>query len=229
MVKFQNIVLVAFISAGSLFAADKNTIEIDLTTARIEIADKKHPTHRLAAQELEKHLALIAGERRPSKKGFAFVIGRKAPSAADAPEWTSKAAVSTDAVYFWGDDGVERDGKGRIKPRHGSLFAMYGFLEKVLGVKWVCSGDDGIVFKAEVVVSKKAPEADGGYVCPIVKLNETTDTEDDTPAMTIYMKRNVNVETERFSLARKTAISVDEIYTVALSNASKVVLATFKK
>ena len=30
--KFQNIVLVAFISAGSLFAADKNTIEIDLAT-----------------------------------------------------------------------------------------------------------------------------------------------------------------------------------------------------
>ena len=147
--KFQNIILVAFFSAGSLFASGKNSLEIDLATARIEIADKKHPTHKLAARELEKHLALIAGERRPSKKGVAFVIGRKAPGAEDAPEWTSKAAVSTEAVYFWGDDGVERDGKGRIKPRHGSLFAMYGFLEKVLGVKWVRSGDEGIVFKAQ--------------------------------------------------------------------------------
>ena len=91
------------------------------------------------------------------------------------------------------------------------------------------TGAIGKIANCEVVVSKKVPEADGGYICPIVKLNETTDTEDDTPAMTIYMKRNVNVETERFSLARKTAISVDEIYTVALSNASKVVLATFKK
>jgi hypothetical protein len=43
------------------------------------------------------------------------------------------------------------------------------------------------------------------------------------------MKRNVNVETERNTLARTTDISVDEIYTVALSNASKVVLATYKK
>ena len=95
----------------------------------------------------------------------------------------------------------------------------------------IMTGAIGKVANCEVVVSKKVPENSGatGYVCPIVKLNEAADTEDDTPAMTIYMKRNVNVETERFTLARKTAISVDELYTVALSNASKVVLATFKK
>lgn len=95
----------------------------------------------------------------------------------------------------------------------------------------IMTGAIGKVANCEVVVSKKVPLNSGstGYVCPIVKLNEAADTEDDTPAMTIYMKRNVNVETERFTLARKTAISVDELYTVALSNASKVVLATFKK
>lgn len=95
----------------------------------------------------------------------------------------------------------------------------------------IMTGAIGKVANCEVVVSKKVPLNEGstGYVCPIVKLNESTETEDDTPAMTIYMKRNVNVETERFTLARKTAISVDELYTVALSNASKVVLATFKK
>ena len=95
----------------------------------------------------------------------------------------------------------------------------------------IMTGAIGKVANCEVVVSKKVPLNSGstGYVCPIVKLNDAADTEDDTPAMTIYMKRNVNVETERFTLARKTAISVDELYTVALSNASKVVLATFKK
>ena len=93
------------------------------------------------------------------------------------------------------------------------------------------SGAIGKICNCEVVPSKKVPLNDGGtgYVCPIVKLNEDAETEDDAPALTIYMKRDVNLETERFSLARKTAISVDEIYTVALSNASKVVLATFKK
>ena len=93
------------------------------------------------------------------------------------------------------------------------------------------SGAIGKICNCEVVPSKKVPLNAGstGYVCPIVKLNEDAETEDDAPALTIYMKRDVNLETERFSLARKTAISVDEIYTVALSNASKVVLATFKK
>lgn len=93
------------------------------------------------------------------------------------------------------------------------------------------TGAIGKIANCEVVVSKKVPENEGntGYVCPIVKLNQDTDTEDETPAMTIYMKRNVNVETERHTLSRTTDISADEIYTVALSNASKVVLATFKK
>lgn len=93
------------------------------------------------------------------------------------------------------------------------------------------TGAIGKICNCEVVPSKKVPLNEGGtgYVCPIVKLNEDGETEDDSPALTIYMKRDVNLETERFTLARKTAISVDEIYTVALSNASKVVLATFKK
>ncbi len=91
------------------------------------------------------------------------------------------------------------------------------------------SGAIGKICGCEVVPSKKVPEVEGNYVCPIVKLNGDNETEDESPALTVYRKRNVNVETERFSLARKTAVSVDEIYTVALSNASKVVLATFKK
>lgn len=93
------------------------------------------------------------------------------------------------------------------------------------------TGAIGKICNCEVIVSKKVPlNAEGtGYVCPIVKLNEDTETEDDAPALTVYMKRDVNLETERDTLSRKTIISVDEIYVVALSNASKVVLATFKK
>lgn len=93
----------------------------------------------------------------------------------------------------------------------------------------IVSGAIGKICNCEVVPSKRVPEVDGSYVCPIVKLNEDGETEDTTAALTVYMKRNVNLETERFSLSRKTAISVDEIYTVALSDASKVVLASFKK
>lgn len=67
------------------------------------------------------------------------------------------------------------------------------------------------------------------YFCPIVKLNQDNDTEDEVPALTVYLKRDTNVETDRVSLARKTDISADKHYTVALSNQSKVVVARFKK
>ena len=93
----------------------------------------------------------------------------------------------------------------------------------------IVTGAIGKICNCEVVPSKKVKDNGTGYVCPIVKLNGDAETEDETAALTVYMKRNVNLETERFSLSRKTAISVDEIYTVALSDASKVVLATFKK
>lgn len=93
------------------------------------------------------------------------------------------------------------------------------------------TGAIGKICNCEVVPSRKVPENAGGtgYVCPIVKLNEDGETEDESAALTVYMKRNVNLETERHTLSRTTDISVDEIYTVALSNAAKVVLATFKK
>ena len=47
-------------------------------------------------------------------------------------------------------------------------------------------------------------------------------------AITIYMKRNVEVETDRDILAKTTVASADEHYVAVLSNPSKVVLAKFK-
>lgn len=63
----------------------------------------------------------------------------------------------------------------------------------------------------------------------LVKLTSDNETEDEAAAITIYLKRDTNVETERQTLSRSTDISVDKFYTVALSNQSKVVLAKFKK
>ena len=67
------------------------------------------------------------------------------------------------------------------------------------------------------------------YFNPIVKLENDAETEEDASAITVYLKRDTNVETERVSLARKTDVSADKIYTVALSNTSKVVLAKNKE
>ena len=92
----------------------------------------------------------------------------------------------------------------------------------------IMTGEVGMIANTRIVPSKKVPLVEGVYSCPIIKLNNDAETEDEAAAITIYLKRDVNVETERVSLARKTDISADEHYTVALSNTSKVVLATFK-
>lgn len=95
----------------------------------------------------------------------------------------------------------------------------------------VMTGEIGKIANCRVVASKKVPldEGSANYLCPIVKLNQDNETEDETAALTIYLKRNVNVETERDTLARKTIISADEHYVAALTDTSKVVLAKFKK
>lgn len=92
----------------------------------------------------------------------------------------------------------------------------------------VMTGEIGKIANCRVVASKKVPNDGASYSCPIVKLNHDGETEDEAAALTVYLKRDTNVETERVSLARKTDISVDKHYAVALSNTSKVVLAKFK-
>ncbi len=91
----------------------------------------------------------------------------------------------------------------------------------------VMSGEIGKIANCRVVPSKKVPFEGDCYKCPIVKLTQDNETEDETSALTVYLKRDTNVETERNTLPRTTDISADKIYTVALTNQSKVVIAKF--
>lgn len=95
----------------------------------------------------------------------------------------------------------------------------------------VLKGEIGMIANTRIVPSRRVKEdsTTNCYLNPIIKLETEQETEDEASALTIYIKRNVNVETERDTLARKTIISVDEIYTTAVSNDSKVVLAKFLK
>lgn len=75
------------------------------------------------------------------------------------------------------------------------------------------------------------------YACPIVIVSREDPNEDagadgvseEENALTIYMKRSVEIESDRDILAKTTVISGDEHYTAVLSNDSKVVLAKFGK
>ena len=93
------------------------------------------------------------------------------------------------------------------------------------------NGEIGKIANARVVVSKRVKEDDShaGYVNPIVKINFDTETEEATPALTIFLKRNVMVETDRDIDSQINRIRASENYVVALTDASKVVRAAFKK
>lgn len=71
------------------------------------------------------------------------------------------------------------------------------------------------------------------YLCPIIKLEpdspETEYTEDELPAVTIFLKKDISVDTEWFPKKQQTDVTAAKYYGVALTNDSKVVLAKFKK
>lgn len=93
------------------------------------------------------------------------------------------------------------------------------------------NGEIGKIANARVVVSKRVKENSEhtGYINPIVKINFDAETEEATPALTIFLKRNVMVETDRDIDTQINRIRASENYVVALTDESKVVKATFKK
>lgn len=95
------------------------------------------------------------------------------------------------------------------------------------GNQVMMDGEIGMIANTRIVPSKRVKLVESKYVCPIIKLNEDTETEDETSALTYFLKRDTNVETERKSRARLTEVTVDRVYTVALTNDTKVVLAKF--
>ena len=95
------------------------------------------------------------------------------------------------------------------------------------GNQVMIDGEIGMIGNARIVPSKKIVAKNGTYVNPIIQLRGEEQTGDDISALTIYMKRGVNIETDRNLTNYTTLIGADEHYVVALTDASKVVLATF--
>lgn len=97
------------------------------------------------------------------------------------------------------------------------------------GNQVMVDGEIGIIGNAHIVPSKKVKLEGGFYFNPIVKLEEDTETEDASPALTIFLKRDTNVETDRISKRRLTEVTGDKMYISALTNESKVVIAKMKE
>ena len=97
--------------------------------------------------------------------------------------------------------------------------------------KVMVSGEVGKIGTCRIVRSKKVKldSTSAYYLNPIVKLTNDAETEEDAPAVTIYLKRDTQVERERKADSGITNIFTNKHYGVALTNATKVVLAKFKK
>lgn len=93
----------------------------------------------------------------------------------------------------------------------------------------IMRGEIGMIANTRVVASRKAVnEAGTYYQNPIVQLRAESQTGDEElSAVTIYLKRGVNVETDRIVKGKKTLISADEHYVVGLTDESKIVVAQF--
>ena len=80
--------------------------------------------------------------------------------------------------------------------------------------------------------SNKIKAKSSVFTCPIIKLEpdsaETEYTEDELPALTIFLKKDTTVDAEWFPKKQQTDITACKYYGVALTNAAKVVLAKFK-
>ena len=92
----------------------------------------------------------------------------------------------------------------------------------------IMKGEIGMIANCRIVASKKAVnDAKTYFLNPIVELKPETQTGDEIAAVTIFLKRDTNVETQRELGNYTTLIGADKHYVAALTDESKVVVAKF--
>ena len=94
------------------------------------------------------------------------------------------------------------------------------------------NGAIGKIAGCWVKKSRKITAKSGVFTCPIIKLEpdsaETEYTEDELPALTIFLKKDTAVSTDFKHLSQTHEVAAVKYYGVALTNSAKVVLAKFK-
>lgn len=95
------------------------------------------------------------------------------------------------------------------------------------------NGSIGKIAGCWIKKSRKIKEVDGKFTNPIIKLEpdsaETEYTEDELPALTIFLKADTTVDTEWFPKKQITDVTACRYYGVALTNEAKTVLVKLAK
>jgi hypothetical protein len=132
-------------------------VEVDLSSAKIVLPPRADKIKRFAAEELQYHLQLVTDKKLPivsnsPQSGYCFYVGIPDPSddkklKKEEARWT----VGPQAAYIWGDDKdnnrYEDDFKNFSISVNGTLYAVYDFLNKVLKIRHLEPGIDGIAFE----------------------------------------------------------------------------------
>ena len=173
------------------------------------------------------------------------IVGKVDNDVLDAALTATNVAGAGDAVI--GYDGIvaavtkfedEEDGTEKvmfINPKQeAQLLVDPNFLSADKFQSGVAvNGSIGKIAGCWIKKSKKVKAKSGVYTCPIIKLEpdsaETEYTEDELPALTIFLKKDVQVDHEWFPKKQQHDITAAKYYGVALTNSAKVVLAKFKE
>ena len=95
----------------------------------------------------------------------------------------------------------------------------------------VATGEIGTIAGVHIVPSKKIVASGDKFTCPIVKLEpaspETEYTEDELPAVTIFLKKDIQTDADWIPRKQIHEITTAKYYGVALTNEAKVVKAVF--
>lgn len=135
----------------------------------------------------------------------------------------STAVISYTGVVNAVDKFDEEDAEPRVmfvNPKQVTALRLDADFKDInkYPLQTVMTGVIGEICGCQIVPTKRVVANTGVYSCPIVK----------SGALTIYLKADVEVETDRDILAKSTVISTSEHYTAVLSNDAKVVVAKFK-
>ena len=176
--------------------------------------------------ELTNQMALSIGGKTDTD-GYEELV--KAPTA-----YTASGAISYEEIVKAIDLFEEETNTEKVMfvhPKQATQLRLDpNFIDKSkYGNQVMVDGEIGMVGNARIVSSKKVRVNGGTYLNPIVKLEEDTETEDASPALTIFLKRDTNVEADRIARNRSTEITGDKMYVVALTNETKVIVAKMKE
>lgn len=225
-----------YIGDASDLAEGATAVPTTLTTTTAEYEIKK------AVKQVElTDEAVLSGYGNPvgeTNNQLAMAIASKVDQdAMDALQtasvaFTANANISYNGIVDAIDLFQEEDNVEKVMFIHPSQVSELrkdaNFISKdKYGNEVMVNGEIGMVANARIVPSKRVPLTEGVYSCPIVELKPEEQTGDETAAITIYMKRGVNLETERHLNNYTTLIGADEHYVAALTDESKVVLAKF--